>query len=226
MSMPAARITDMHVCPLVLPIPPSPIPTPHVGGPVITGAPTVLTGMIPQARVTDTCVCASPVPDVIVMGSPTVLVCGMPAARIGDMTAHGGTITTGLPTVLIGMGAGGGGGAGGGAGSVQAGMGVGGSGSADGSTNLSDTRGDPGGPMKNHSGAISTGEATAPESQAQRDALINAAKDGVPYCEACAQAAAAMAAADAARAEAMDKAADAEADARAERAMNARDDRD
>jgi uncharacterized Zn-binding protein involved in type VI secretion len=27
---------------------------------------------------------------------------GMPAARLGDMTAHGGTIVVGLPTVLIG----------------------------------------------------------------------------------------------------------------------------
>ncbi|MEZ5748853.1 MAG: PAAR domain-containing protein [Caenibius sp.] len=56
---------------------------------------------IPQARVTDQCVCVGP-PDVIVKGSPTVLVNKLPAARLGDNTAHGGVITVGLPTVLIG----------------------------------------------------------------------------------------------------------------------------
>jgi uncharacterized Zn-binding protein involved in type VI secretion len=56
---------------------------------------------MPQARVTDMAVCVGP-PDVIVLGSFTVLVMGLPAARIGDMTAHGGTIVMGFPTVLIG----------------------------------------------------------------------------------------------------------------------------
>lgn len=95
MGMPAARITDMHVCPMVT------VLVPHVGGPIITGMPTVITGGMPQSRITDTCVCVGP-PDVIVMGSTTVLVGGLPAARIGDLTAHGGTIVTGYPTVLIG----------------------------------------------------------------------------------------------------------------------------
>jgi uncharacterized Zn-binding protein involved in type VI secretion len=36
------------------------------------------------------------------MGSATVLIGGMPAARMGDMTAHGGTIVIGFPTVIIG----------------------------------------------------------------------------------------------------------------------------
>lgn len=93
---PAARITDMHTCPMV-----SPGPVPHVGGPVVKGMPTVLTVSMPQARVTDQCVCAGP-PDIITKGSATVLVGNLPAARIGDMTAHGGVITTGAPTVLIG----------------------------------------------------------------------------------------------------------------------------
>jgi uncharacterized Zn-binding protein involved in type VI secretion len=111
MGKPAARITDMHACALVTAL------VPHVGGPIITGMFTVLTGNMPQARVTDTCVCVGP-PDIIVMGSPTVLVGGLPAARIGDQTAHGGVIITGFPTVLIGeSGAGGGGGGGGGGGS-------------------------------------------------------------------------------------------------------------
>lgn len=102
---PAARITDMHTCPMV-----SPGPVPHVGGPVIKGQPNVLTVMMPQARVSDQCVCVGP-PDVIAKGSLTVLVGSMPAARIGDLTVHGGTIVTGAPTVLIGDGANAGGGA-------------------------------------------------------------------------------------------------------------------
>jgi uncharacterized Zn-binding protein involved in type VI secretion len=65
------------------------------------GAPTVLIGMLPAARVGDMAICVGP-PDVIAKGSMTVLIGGMPAARIGDMTAHGGNIVLGLPTVLIG----------------------------------------------------------------------------------------------------------------------------
>jgi uncharacterized Zn-binding protein involved in type VI secretion len=61
----------------------------------------VIVGGMPQARVTDMCVCVGP-PDVIVLGSFTVFVNGLPAARLGDMTAHGGTIVMGMPTVLIG----------------------------------------------------------------------------------------------------------------------------
>jgi len=97
--MPAARITDMHVCPMVTPGVP---PVPHVGGPILTpGGPTVLIGMLPSATVTSQCVCVGP-PDVIVKGSMTVLISGKPAARMGDQTAHGGTIVGGCPTVLIG----------------------------------------------------------------------------------------------------------------------------
>jgi uncharacterized Zn-binding protein involved in type VI secretion len=96
MGKPAARIGDMHTCPMVTGV------VPHVGGPVLPPcAVTVLTGGIPQARVGDMLTCVGP-PDVIVMGSPTVHVNGMMAARMGDMTAHGGVIIIGLPTVLIG----------------------------------------------------------------------------------------------------------------------------
>lgn len=96
MGMPAARVTDMHVCPMVTGI------VPHVGGPILPPcAVTVLTGGMPQARVSDMAVCVGP-PDVIALGSFTVLVMGLPAARIGDLTAHGGTIVLGYPTVLIG----------------------------------------------------------------------------------------------------------------------------
>ena len=93
---PAARITDMHVCPMVTGV------VPHVGGPIIPPcSPTVLIGFLPAARVSDMAVCVGP-PDVIVKGSMTVLIGGMPAARIGDMTAHGGNIVVGCPTVMIG----------------------------------------------------------------------------------------------------------------------------
>jgi len=68
---------------------------------VITGAPTVLTGGLPQARISDQCICVGP-PDLIVSGSTTVLVCQLPAARIGDMCGHGGVLITGYPTILIG----------------------------------------------------------------------------------------------------------------------------
>lgn len=99
MGQPAARITDLHVCPMVTPGLP---PIPHVGGPVIgPGVPTVLIGNMPAAVMGDTAVCTGP-PDVIQKGSATVTIGGKPAARMGDMTAHGGTISIGCPTVLIG----------------------------------------------------------------------------------------------------------------------------
>ena len=110
MGLPAARLTDMHVCPLFTG------PVPHVGGPIIGPcSPNVLTGMLPQARITDMCLCVGP-PDTIVTGAFTVLVNGLPAARMSDSTVHGGMIVTGLPTVLIGSAGGGGGGGGAGAG--------------------------------------------------------------------------------------------------------------
>lgn len=96
---PAARITDMHACPMQTPGIP---PVPHVGGPVIgPGSPTVLIGKIPAAVLGDSCVCTGP-PDTIVKGSATVLIEGKPAARMGDPTAHGGNIVAGCPTVIIG----------------------------------------------------------------------------------------------------------------------------
>ena len=96
MGQPAARLTDMHVCPMVT------VVVPHVGGPIAApGAPTVLICGLPAARVGDMAVCVGP-PDVIVLGSFTVLIGGQPAARMGDMTAHGGVIVLGAPTVLIG----------------------------------------------------------------------------------------------------------------------------
>lgn len=94
---PAARVTDMHVCPKV-----EPGPTPHVGGPILpAGEPTVLIGFLPAARETDTCVCAGP-PDKVKQGASTVLIGNKPAARLGDPTDHGGAIVIGCPTVRIG----------------------------------------------------------------------------------------------------------------------------
>jgi len=95
MGMPAARVGDMHVCPMVT------VLVPHVGGPILPpGGLPVLIGGMPAARVTDMCVCVGP-PDLIALGSFKVLIGGMPAARLGDLTAHGGTIVMGCPTVLI-----------------------------------------------------------------------------------------------------------------------------
>jgi uncharacterized Zn-binding protein involved in type VI secretion len=75
---------------------------PHVGGPVSGPcAPTVLIGKLPAARVSDMCVCVGP-PDTIVKGSGTVMTQKMPQARIGDMTAHGGVLILGCPTVIVG----------------------------------------------------------------------------------------------------------------------------
>ncbi|MEI6708531.1 MAG: PAAR domain-containing protein [Methylococcales bacterium] len=99
MGQPAARLSDMHVCPMVTPGVP---PIPHVGGPILPPcAVTVLIGGMPAARVGDMALCVGP-PDVIALGSLTVLIMGQPAARMGDTMAHGGTIVMGWPTVLIG----------------------------------------------------------------------------------------------------------------------------
>ncbi len=155
MGMPAARVTDMHVCPMVTGI------VPHVGGPILPPcAMTVLTGMMPQARVTDLCVCVGP-PDVIVKGAFTVLVMGLPAARLGDMTAHGGTIVFGLPTVLIGD-----------ANSASAG-----------STTTAMGPAGPSAAMGNFS--FQAPAPTSIASDRQAETLKQAAQDGTPFCEQC-----------------------------------------
>ncbi|MCF6324580.1 MAG: PAAR domain-containing protein [Gammaproteobacteria bacterium] len=93
---PAARITDMHTCPMVTGV------VPHVGGPVIgPGVPTVMIGKMPAAVVGDSCVCVGP-PDTIAKGSATVMIGGKPAARLGDTTGHGGSVVLGCFTVMIG----------------------------------------------------------------------------------------------------------------------------
>lgn len=165
-GMPAARVGDNHVCPMVTGV------VPHVGGPIAMGEPTVLTGNMLQARVGDPCVCVGP-PDSIVMGAFTVLVGKKPAARIGDMTAHGGVIVVGLPTVLIGASPGEGGGGGAGA-----------------------PGGGAGGAAKDAAGAArnAASMALAPfanstiafhEATAQARTWIRAAIEGSPFCELC-----------------------------------------
>jgi uncharacterized Zn-binding protein involved in type VI secretion len=87
--LPAARVTDMIVSTATQGAPVPIIPP---------GAPTVLIGGLPAARVGDTCGA-----DAIVKGSATVMIGGMPAARVADLTAAGGAIIPpGAPTVLIG----------------------------------------------------------------------------------------------------------------------------
>ncbi len=96
MSLPAARLTDMHTCPMWTGV------VPHIGGPILPpGCFTTLIAGLPAARMGDQAVCAGG-PDVIAFGSPTVLIGKMPAARMTDITAHGGVIVLGAPTVLIG----------------------------------------------------------------------------------------------------------------------------
>ena len=96
---PAARLTDMHTCPMVTPGTP---PVPHVGGPITgPGCPTVMIGKMPAANLGSMCVCVGP-PDSIIKGSATVMIGKMPAARMGDSTAHGGAVVLGCPTVMIG----------------------------------------------------------------------------------------------------------------------------
>jgi uncharacterized Zn-binding protein involved in type VI secretion len=127
MSKPAARMGDMvlqatpHCHAPIHPPAPVPTPLPHPGLPltIIKGAPTVLIGSMPAARVTDMTLpcmlpgCIPAGPGMIAMGSTTVIIGGMPAARVGDMTAHatcvapipaptGTVMPPGCPTVLIG----------------------------------------------------------------------------------------------------------------------------
>jgi uncharacterized Zn-binding protein involved in type VI secretion len=92
----AARLTDMHTCPMVT------VLVPHVGGPILPPCcPTVMIGFLPAARVGDTALCVGPI-DVIAMRSTSVIIGGQFAARVGDLTVHGGVIVMGCPTVIIG----------------------------------------------------------------------------------------------------------------------------
>ena len=92
----AARVTDMHTCPMVSGT------VPHVGGPLVPGSnTTVIIGGMAAAVVGDSCVCTGPT-DSIVAGSSSVMIGGKPAVRMGDSTTHGGVVVVGCPTVNIG----------------------------------------------------------------------------------------------------------------------------
>jgi uncharacterized Zn-binding protein involved in type VI secretion len=174
MGQPAARLTDMHVCPMVTGI------VPHVGGPILPAcAPTVLTGKLPQARVTDLLTCVGP-PDVIVKGSATVFVSGLPAARMLDTTAHGGVSMLGCFTVLIGDSAS----SGGGSGAGPMGMGKGGAGGGSPGAGMVAGFSPPPPAMPNASGALAS-VASFANPAAQAKTLKAAAKSGAPFCERC-----------------------------------------
>ncbi len=96
MTFPAARVTDMHVCPEVIKGAP---PVPHVGGPIVKPNPQVLIGYLPAATATATAVCVGP-PDTITKGSATVLCGNLPQARVMDSCAHGGMVVLGSFTSL------------------------------------------------------------------------------------------------------------------------------
>ena len=93
----AARVGDNHTCPMT-----NPNTSPHTGGPILPpGVATVLIGGQPAATVGDKCTCAGP-PDSIAAGSSSVMINKKAAARMGDSTSHGGSITAGCTTVIIG----------------------------------------------------------------------------------------------------------------------------
>jgi uncharacterized Zn-binding protein involved in type VI secretion len=90
----AARIIDMHVCPLVS-------GSPHVGGVIgPPGTPSILINGQPAVKAGDKCVCTGP--NAVAKGSMTVMFENKPAARLGDLTSHGGTIMSGSANVIIG----------------------------------------------------------------------------------------------------------------------------
>ncbi|WP_339948157.1 PAAR domain-containing protein [uncultured Albimonas sp.] len=95
MTRPAARVGDMHVCPMVTGV------IPHVGGPVVVPVPTVMIGKMPAATATALAVCVGP-PHPVVMGSAKVLVGKKPQARLGDACAYGGALVAGCFTVMVG----------------------------------------------------------------------------------------------------------------------------
>lgn len=96
MKLPAARFSDLHICPMITGV------IPHVGGPVVQAICTnVLIGSLPPVQLGCQLVCTGP-PDIVMAGSTSVLVGGLPVARLGDKCAHGGVLVSGFPTVIIG----------------------------------------------------------------------------------------------------------------------------
>ncbi|MGX5820942.1 PAAR domain-containing protein [Chitinophaga lutea] len=101
MGQPAARNTDMHMCPKPLSSPPN---NPHGPGMIqAAGAGRVFVNQLAAAVQNDMCICLEP-GNMIKTGSSTVFIGGTPAARQSDETTHqpGGLIQMGSPNVFIG----------------------------------------------------------------------------------------------------------------------------
>ncbi|MBL8986961.1 MAG: PAAR domain-containing protein [Gemmatimonadetes bacterium] len=180
MSQPAARVSDLHTCPMQTPMPPPAPPVPHVGGPILPpGNPKTLIGGLPAARVGDLCTCVGP-PDSIVKGSATVMIGGQPAARMGDSTAHGGVIAAGFPKVLIGD-----------SGSGSGGSPLGGLAQAAGEQRqtLREAAAEGSAFCEICDRARRAAEAPPESGSSQRQSLVAAAANGTPFCEECARAA-------------------------------------
>ncbi|CAA0143836.1 PAAR domain-containing protein [Tenacibaculum maritimum] len=94
MPGPVATEGSMHVCPMCSG------KTPHVGGPISQGEPNILINEKPAATQGSMCICTGP-PDMVAQGDSFVFFNGKPVACVGDMTAHGGVITSGESNVLI-----------------------------------------------------------------------------------------------------------------------------
>lgn len=87
----AARLGDAHLCPQ------------HMGKDIISNvAPTILIEGKPAARITSKMTCIGGPLDTVAIGEPTVLMQGLDAARMLDGTEHGGLISQGAATVLVG----------------------------------------------------------------------------------------------------------------------------
>lgn len=96
-GLPAARLGDMHVCPMQTP---APVPVPHVGGPIsMSSAPTVLIGGMPAACVGDMLVCVGPPDTIAPPGCPTVLIGpgGGGGAGVPKMGTGGGAVASSAP---------------------------------------------------------------------------------------------------------------------------------
>jgi uncharacterized Zn-binding protein involved in type VI secretion len=159
---------------------------PHVGGPVIPPCHvTTLIAGLPAARVSDMATCVGP-PDVITVGAPTTTIGGLPAARVGSQTAHGGVITLGCLTVLIGdsgSGSGGGGGAGGSGGGTGRGPVSSSAGTAQGMAVRAAKAA--GKPFCEECARLAAARPRSDDAQSQ--AVRAAKQDGLPFCEECAK---------------------------------------
>ncbi len=92
-GMPAARIGDMHACPMVT------VLVPHATGAIVLGAFNVLFSGMPQARMTDMCLCAGP-PSTVMLGSFNTLI-GMGGCFVGGLA---GLLASLLGVALSGAG--------------------------------------------------------------------------------------------------------------------------